>query len=184
MTLEIPLIVAIIAGLITSIGWFVSHRNNQTSQRRKDQLDLVNKQLSDLYGPLYISCESGRAAYFSLLKKLGREGGIFNEQRPASDDEVREWFHWMKHVLAPMNEHRHQLIMKSSHLIIEEQVPRCFLEFAAHVAGYRAVLAKWETGDFSERYPHYAFPDELDKYAEATFTVLKKKQAKLLGELR
>jgi hypothetical protein len=88
MSLEIPILVALLTGLVTAIGWLVAYRNAQVVQRRKDQLELVNKQIADLYGPLYVSCESGKSAYQALLKKLGRTKGVFNEDRPASDEEV------------------------------------------------------------------------------------------------
>jgi hypothetical protein len=76
MTMQTALLVAIIAATVTAIGWYTSYRSTQALAFCKDRLEFANKQLSELYGPLHISCESGRAAYKTLLKKLGRNTGI------------------------------------------------------------------------------------------------------------
>jgi hypothetical protein len=181
--MELTLLVALVAAAATALGWLVTYWFNRSLAMRKDHLDLVNRQLSDLYGPLYLSCKAGRAAYETLLSKVGRTKGIFDEESPPTDDEVREWFHWMKTVLGPINDRREELILKSSHLILEDQVPKCIVDFASHAAAYRALLSKWEQGDLSERYSTVPFPDELDNYAEVSFRKLKQEQARLLKRL-
>jgi len=163
--------------------WFKKKNDDRETALRKDRLELVNRQLSELYGPLLVSCEVGRSAYQALLRKLRRPNGIFHPDPPPTEAEIKEWFHWMVNVLNPINERREQLILEKCHLIKEEKVPDCFLEFSAHVAGYRAILAKWKANDYTERFSVHDFPRALDAYARAAFTELKLEQGRLLGLL-
>jgi hypothetical protein len=181
--METTLIVALIAAGVAVAGWISTYRSNRALALRKDQLDLVNRQLSDLYGPLYVSCKAGHVAYFTLLDKLGRKRGLFEEDTPPSECEIREWYHWMKNVLGPINDRREELVLKNCHLILEETLPKCITDFASHAAAYRAVLAKWESSDFGEHYATVPFPVELDAYAERSFSKLKKEQHELLAKI-
>jgi len=182
--METALLTALLAVLVTAIGWVVSHRYTRILAHRKDHLELVNQQLAEFYGPLHISCEAGLAAYKALLKKLGRTEGIFNAGSKPTEEELKEWFHWMRHVLRPLNDLREELILQKSHLIREDRMPDEILRFVAHVATYRAILAKWEEGDFSELYSPIEFPASLGSYAASSFATLKAEQARLIGLLR
>jgi hypothetical protein len=177
----IPLYAALVAALVASIGWVVSYRQAQTSQLRKDRLDLINRQLSEFYGPLHVACVAGEAAYKTLLAKLGRTD-IFDP--PPTEEEVKEWFHWMKNVLMPLNEIREKIILEKLHLLKETEAPREILTFASHVAAYRALMAKWEKGDFREQYAQADFPRELGAYAARSFAELKQEQQRLIGLLK
>jgi hypothetical protein len=181
--MDIALLAAVIAALVTAVGWYMSHLSNRAIEVHKSQLELVNRQLAELYGPLHVSCKAGQAAYETLLRKLGRKSGIFDEDNPPSEADVREWFHWMKNVLGPINDRRETLILNNCHLILESAAPQCLIDFASHTAAYRAILAKWEADDFSEHYSLVPFPVEIDAYAEASFKKLKARQAKLLSLL-
>lgn len=181
--METALVVATLTAIVTAAGWYASYRSAHAMALRKDRLEYVNRQLSELYGPLYISCEAGQAAYHTLLRKLGRTEGIFECENPPTDEEVEEWFYWMKHVLWPINERRDELILKKSHLLVEQSIPTCITEFSAHVASYRALFAKWDAGDFSERYSTVAFPEHLGDYVEKSFSQLKAEQSRLLASL-
>lgn len=181
--METALAVAVLAGIVTAIGWYATHRSNRALALRKDRLEFVNKQLSELYGPLHISCKAGKTAYTTLLKKLNRTSGIFEQKKHPSEEEIKEWFHWMKNVLGPINERRDALILGNCHLLIEDKVPDCIIDFSSHVAAYRAILAKWENNDYQEHYSTVPFPQDLDKYAEDSFAKLKVEQARLLSML-
>lgn len=181
--MDTSLIIALLTAGVTAIGWFSTYKGGRALALRKDQLDFVNRQLSELYGPLYVSCKAGHAAYYTLLSKLGRTKGIFEEDVQPTEEEIREWYHWMKTVLGPINDRREDLILRSCHLIREEQIPECIIDFVSHVSAYRAVLAKWEKEDFGERYSTVPFPVGLDCYVEEAFATLKREQQALLARI-
>jgi hypothetical protein len=179
------LTVAISAAAVaaTMIGWQVTAWHARKAQRLKDQLDHVNKQLAEFYGPLYVSCQAGKTAYDRLLKKVGRKSGIFDPP-PADENTKREYFLWMRHVLTPLNDFREKLILEKAYLTRESYTPTEILEFVSHVATYRAILAKWAVNDFTEEYSKVEFPQALDEYAERSFKQLKADQARLMGLLK
>jgi hypothetical protein len=48
------------------------------------------------------------------------------------------------------------------------------------VVGYKAVLAKWAEGDYSERRSTIGWPPEFDLYVERSYNALKARQTQLL----
>jgi hypothetical protein len=53
--------------------------------------------------------------------------------------------------------------------------------FIAHQAGYKALLAKWKMGDFSEAVSIIPFPTEISNYAKISYQELKKEQLKIIA---
>jgi hypothetical protein len=144
--------------------------------RRRDKLKLVNKRINEFYGPLYVASEAGNIAYRSLLK---RQGKVVSE--PILDTELKEWMLWMNTIFMPLNDIREKVIIEKAHLIIEEQMPQCLLDFVTHVVGYKAVMARWAEGDFSERRSSIGWPPEFDHYVKQSYAALKAEQAHLMN---
>jgi hypothetical protein len=80
----------------------------------------------------------------------------------------------------PLNDEREKIIIKKAYLIIEEQMPQCLLDFVTHVVGYKAVMARWAEGDYTERRSTIGWPPEFDVYVERSYAALKAKQTLLL----
>jgi hypothetical protein len=165
---------------LTFLGYMATYFNARILARKKDQLELVNKRLHEFYGPLYVSCKVGRMAFDTLGKKLSKD--VFRVAE-ASEAELDVWFVWMSTVFMPLNDLREKLIIEKAHLIIEEEMPPCLLDFVTHVVGYKAVLVNWSKGDHSEKTSLIAFPKALDEYAVASYAMLKNQQARLLRSL-
>jgi phage gp29-like protein len=94
---------------------------------------------------------------------------------------MREWRLWVAEVLMPMNLSQEKIILNSAHLIREQEVPECLLNFVAHIAAWKAVLKKWEVGDFSEQFSLVAYPTEVADYAASAYRELKAEQLRLIG---
>jgi hypothetical protein len=75
---------------------------------------------------------------------------------------------------------REKVIIEKAYLIIEERMPQCLLDFVTHVVGYKAVLAKWGDGDYSERRSTIGWPPEFDVYVKRSYAALKAEQTELL----
>jgi len=87
---------------------------------------------------------------------------------------------WMTTIFMPLNDIREKVIIEKAHLIVEEQMPQCLLDFVTHVVGYKAVLSKWAEGDFSERRSTIGWPPEFDAYVRRSYQALKTEQTHLL----
>jgi hypothetical protein len=161
--------------LLALVGYLATFMSAQMLARRKDKLELVNRRLNEFYGPLYVASQAGNIAYRSLLKKQGK-----TQSFPILDSEMKEWMLWMTTIFMPLNDEREKIIIKKAYLIVEEQMPQCLLDFVTHVVGYKAVVAKWAEGDYSERHSTIGWPPEFDVYVERSYAALKAKQTYLL----
>lgn len=167
--------------LLAVIGLVAKYFYDLRLAKRKDRLDLVNRQLNDFYGPLYISTKASVRAIDALKNRLG-QSAIFVDRNHPTERELEEWKIWLPSVLMPFNEFKENLILKNSHLIRESEIPDCLLKFVAHVAAYKAVLKKWEKDDYSQILSVIDFPADLDAYATKSYTSLKKEQSILIGK--
>src|SRR5579862_4715262 len=161
--------------LVAFTGYAITFLSAHMLARRRDKLDLVNKRINEFYGPLYVASQAGNIAYRSLLKKQGK-----TQSEPITDADLKDWVLWMRTIFIPLNEIREKIIIENAHLIIEEQMPQCLLDFVTHVVGYKAVLARWAEGDYSERRSTIGWPPEFDLYVERSYKALKAEQTRLL----
>ncbi|MDE3187956.1 MAG: hypothetical protein KGM96_10600 [Acidobacteriota bacterium] len=166
---------AILTVILAFAGYLVTFLSARMLARRRDKLRLVNKRLNEFYGPLYVASQAGHIAYRSLLKRQGKE-----KSEPIRDEDLKEWILWMNTIFMPLNDIREKIIIQKAYLIIEEEIPQCLLEFVTHVVGYKAVMAKWAEGDFSERRSTIGWPPEFDHYVRRSYAALKAEQTRLL----
>ncbi len=159
-------------------GYLVTFMFTRMMARRADLLRMVNERLNEFYGPLYVASQAGNIAYRSLLQKQGK-----TQSFPILDSELAEWVLWMKTIFMPLNDIREKIIIEKAHLIVEEQMPRCLLDFVTHVVGYKAVLAKWAEGDYTERRSTIGWPPEFDIYVERSYQALKAEQTRLMHNM-
>ena len=118
---------------------------------------------------------AGNIAYNSLLKKQGK-----TQCHPIRDEDLKEWVLWMTTIFMPLNDVREKIIIENAHLIVEEQMPQCLLDFVTHVVGYKALLADWAEGNYAERRSTIGWPPEFDAYVERSYQALKAEQTRLL----
>lgn len=156
-------------------GYLVTFTSTRMMARRADRLRLVNQRLNDFYGPLYVATVAGNIAYNSLLKKQGKK-----QCHPVRDEDLKEWVLWMKTIFMPLNDVREKIIIENAHLIVEEQMPQCLLDFVTHVVGNKAMLSKWAEGDYTERRSTIGWPPEFDLYVERSYRALKAEQTRLM----
>ncbi|HMG87021.1 MAG TPA: hypothetical protein VK574_14910 [Terracidiphilus sp.] len=166
---------AILTVILALSGYFITSLSTHMLARRRDKLDLVNKRINEFYGPLYVASEAGNIAYRSLLKRQGKE-----KSDPILDSEMKEWTLWMNTIFMPLNDIRERVIIEKAHLIVEERMPQCLLDFVTHVVGYKAVLARWAEGDYSERRSTIGWPPEFDIYVRHSYAALKTEQTQLM----
>jgi hypothetical protein len=157
------------------LSYLVSFLSTRMMARRADMLKLVNMRLNEFYGPLYVASQTGNIAYRSLLERQGKAQSF-----PIRDEELKEWVLWMETIFMPLNDIREKIIIEKAYLVIEEEMPHCLLDFVTHVVGYKAVMARWAEGDYSERRSTIGWPPEFDGYVERSYKALKAEQMALV----
>jgi hypothetical protein len=166
---------AVLTIVLAFAGYLVTFMITRMMARRADRLRLVNQRLNDFYGPLYVATVAGNIAYNTLLKKQGKA-----QCHPIRDEDLGEWVLWMKSIFMPLNDVREKIIIENAHLIVEEQMPQCLLDFVTHVVGYKAMLSKWAENDYTERRSSIGWPPEFDAYVERSYQALKAEQTRLM----
>jgi hypothetical protein len=176
--LSIPSILqnaAILTIIVAFAGYAITFLSAHMLARRRDKLELVNRRINEFYGPLYVASQAGNIAYRSLLKKQGK-----TKSDPITDEEMKDWMLWMRTIFMPLNDIRERIIIEKAHLIIEEHMPQCLLDFVTHVVGYKAVLRQWADGDYTERRSTIGWPPEFDQYVTRSYAALKAEQMQLM----
>ena len=172
--MDTTLITVSVTILLAAAGYIATYLNGLRLARRKDRLDRVSKQLSDFYGPLLALSRATERSWSAFVDAHG--------SMPSAEDRKAHFRLWMREVFMPLNIRMVDVVTNKADLLDEPYVPELLLELCAHVASYRAILKRWEEGDFSETAAKIPFPGpDLNAYAERTFARLKAEQNDLLG---
>jgi hypothetical protein len=165
---------------VAVLGAFLSYLYARRQERRKARLERLNAQLQEFYGPLYALFEANRIAHLEFVKTL-REGTttLFDEKvEPLSEEELRLWRLWAESAHQHRSIPAYKVIINKAHLLIEDKMPPCLLQFCAHKAGYDVVIERWKQGDYTEHLSVVRHPgDALHDYLQRSFIELKRKQA-------
>lgn len=166
-------------------GYLATYFNSLRLAQRQQRLERVNRQLGELYGPLY-GLSGAETAVWQIFRSIYRPGlHFFSEEDPPSKADLEAWRLWMTTVFAPINNRMYEIVLSKSDLLIEIEMPQCLRDLCAHVVGYQMVIKKWEQGDFSENLSLLAFPQaELATYVSKSYNALKMEQAMLMGKVR
>jgi len=175
---------------VAFVGYFIQHLYALRLQVRKDQLDRVNAQLRQFYGPLLAVVSATKSSFSAFLINYSPAHSATSEGIQSLRDaivkdingpEAKEYRLWMKEILMPLNTRASELLINNADLFDAPQMPHFFLELVAHVSSFRVLLKKWEMGDFSKNFADVPYPNEIHYYIVAEFTRLKQIQARLLG---
>jgi hypothetical protein len=183
LNVVVPLMVTV---FVAATGYAATYLTNLRLERRKDRLERVNRQLSELYGPLYAQSEAVDRAW---SKFIARHGPVWSLAVPTTAEHAATWRLWMSTVFMPLNRRMVELVVSHADLLREETIPGPLKELCAHVACYEPVLTRWQEDGFDsiDVDDHVSiagvFPRaELDSYLREAFDSLKLEQARLLAQ--
>lgn len=143
VALGVPAFVAI-------VGLSAAYLTNLRLAQRAAQLERVNNQLSDFYGPLYALVSASNISWNAFRQAHRPHGAYWDPRNPASDADAAAWRLWMAQVFMPFNRQMRDLVINKAQLLDEDRTPGCLLTLCAHVATYEAIMSQWASGDFSE----------------------------------
>ena len=168
---------------LTFLTYRVTKQNELELARRRERLELVDRMINQFYGPLYIATKAGARAHKALQNKMGKKD-LFPQNEMPNERVLAEWRYWVQSVFVTLNQLREDVILQNAHLIRETEIPECLLDFIAHASAYKTMVAKWNSGDYSEYIPVLGFPQEIAEYSEKSYVALKTEQAELIGWLK
>jgi hypothetical protein len=159
--------------------------NDLKVAQRRGRLERINQQLRLLYGPLYATDQAAKTVWIQFRAKYRPDKeSYWRSEPPPTKEEAEAWRLWMAEVFMPLNLVLEKTVVENADLLIEQRIPDCLLLLGAHVSAYKAVLKRWENGDYTEHTPLVNYPwKDVSAYVEKSFMKLKREQAKLLGRL-
>ncbi|MBE9159203.1 hypothetical protein IQ265_20530 [Nodosilinea sp. LEGE 06152] len=185
--MEPSIVVAIVAGSVTAIGWMVNHVLTDHREREKRQteasLKYVEKQLEELYGPLAFLLYEGRQTFQDLLDTLGRNY-VFMHGNSLSKEDLKTWLFWAEYSFLPKNEKIRELLVCKTHLIEGSRFPESYVTFLNHHSSWFIQHQRWK--EESVAYSWHSkinWPIEFEQEIIQTFERLKAKHSALLGKL-
>ncbi|MEE4302276.1 MAG: hypothetical protein V2J24_22745 [Pseudomonadales bacterium] len=181
----IALLGLVVTVLLAVLGWLFVFLNGRADAARAARLERIDRQLRDLYGPLYVRLEAGNRvwrAFWAAHRPAHGADRYFGPGLELSEAERATWRLWMKHVFEPMNAAAETTILQHVDLLESDAIPDAFVDALAHIAAFRAVLARWEVGDFSEHVSVHDWPHAgLMAVVEPELQRLKARQRALLA---
>jgi len=182
----IKIVPVVAAVMVAVLGWLITYFHKWYFDRRANKLDRVNRQLRELYGPLYARLMAGNSAWEAFWNKhrpVHGKNSYFEGGAQVTEKEKEVWRTWMINVFEPYNAEIENLILKNIDLLDSDKIPQSFIAALAHIAAYKAVLADWKAGDFSNHVSVNKWPSkELLSMVEPEYAKLKSMQRGLLGK--
>lgn len=139
---------ALVTVLLAVLGYLATYLNNVRLGQRQARLDRVNRQLSELYGPMLAILGANARAFEHFSEDYDFSYGLFRGGPPTEEDH-KQWRRWVTTVFAAQNERLHEIILTKSDLLVDDHMPSSLLDFCSHVLGYKVVMLEWEEGDYT-----------------------------------
>ena len=117
--------------LVAFAGFLATYLNNLQLSQRQERLARLNKQMSDLYGPLFAVTGTLDIAWRTFRSNYRVGVSYFHDETSeATEAEKEAWQSWMTNVFAPHNERLYELIVNHTDLLIEDTMPDALLQCA------------------------------------------------------
>lgn len=170
--------------LVAGLGYLFTYFNGLRLSQRKDRLERIDRQLRELYGPLFAIDRASTRAWAAFRSRYRPGGAFWGTASSPTEEEAAAWRLWMTEVFMPLNLEMTQIITEHADLLEESEMPDVLLDLCAHVYAYKPVIKAWELGDYSLHTSIINFPNALRHYTSESYVKLKREQARLLGKLK
>jgi hypothetical protein len=175
--IPISAIIVLISGII---GYFIKYYINKRLQKLNRTLEYIDKQINEFYWPLYVFTNAGKTLFNEIFDKCDKTGFVENS---GSKKPVLEWRLWVEEIFIPMNEKIEKLIFEKSHLVVEDTIDPCFIEFLDHSAQYKVLVKQWSLDVFLNFHTEKKYPKALKTYIEDRLAKLRKEQRRIREKL-
>ncbi|MFM0521836.1 hypothetical protein PQR08_30895 [Caballeronia jiangsuensis] len=124
----------LVSALVFIVGWFVAHdlaaRRDLSARRENGKRGHIERQISELYGPLLGLIEDSGATFDIAARKLlcNDRGGIDFHRFSPEDD--RFWRYFIERYFIPINAQIRMLIRTKMHLLEDGRLSDSFAEFS------------------------------------------------------
>ncbi len=178
----LPLVIPLLLALC---GYLFTYFYGMRQEGRKSRLARINEQLNQFYGPLLAIVQSSQQAWENFIGKYDDNPDFYKKQHNPTPEQVAEFHNWMRTVFMPNNNQLHNIIVNSTSLLIEDEIPRVLLDLMAHIMEFRINFEARpdehaEVAESRSKYPG----QPLLKYCEKSFRDLKSEQIRIIKKGR
>ncbi len=163
-----------IAILVTLIGVWVQTKSKRDDENKKNHLERISRQISELYMPLHTQYEKGDKNWYSFKDLYG----------DPIDFDNPHYTDWASMVFKNTNICMRDIITKKADLIIGSKIPKCLLDFSSWADAFEIYLHAHDKKNFNNADWKDALkghPEvQMQAYLSASVEVLKKQQNLLL----
>ena len=198
--MDILLSLTPIIGLIMVVlGWVVTHylslksesirkRNEFEMEKIKWRKEFIDKQISELYGPIYALITEGDVMFSRILWQLGRRSVIPRDKSfyDLPEDEQKIWIHYVDTYKIKSQMKMVEIMRNNLHLVYKSDLPtslpyKIFLDYSL---GWELLDNQKRNGVPNYYEYHYVFnyPEEFNRHIETTLNLLLKEQSALVKE--
>ncbi|WP_059009722.1 hypothetical protein [Streptomyces specialis] len=178
--MDVTLAAALIAAVVTAGGWLANHllatRAERLRRRREARLAHVERQLSELYGPLFFLVHEGKSSFEDFCRNLGRPY-VFGPGGTITPEDLDVWLFWVDQDFMPRNQEVQRLLSSKAHLIVGETMPDSYLAFMDHYNSWRVSHLRWREKGVPYRWTAATnWPVEFGRDVITTYAELKRLQ--------
>jgi hypothetical protein len=139
------LIGGVVTAAVASLAAFIAGRR---TDRLRGQLDYVNSQLREFYGPLLAIAETSEQAWTAFKTRYNPEADLeanfWDPAHPPSRAARVAYKHWMGALFFPLDDKLVNIIVARADLLIDAGMPQCLTDLCAHTLTLKAVLDTWD----------------------------------------
>jgi len=183
-------------GLVLVVfGWIVPYRQSKTidDRRRKNEQELeiirwkkefIDRQISELYGPIYALILESDIQFSRILYQLGRRV-VFKDGQDFDNLPEREqkiWKHYVDTYKIDSQLRMVEIFRKNIHLVYKSEIPTEYKYFLDYSLGWELLSNQSSSGVHNYYGYHYLYnyPIGFNRYVKKTLDILQKEQAALL----
>lgn len=151
------LIGALVGGTVTMLGWFanyhLSRKKEMETHRRETSQQHLERQIEELYGPLWGLIQQSEAVYDVACQRLPSANGKvtpteFNEQ------ESKIWNYLKDAFFLPINIQIAELLRTKVYLVESSEIPISFKDFLSYQAQFEVLHRLWKDKEIDSKQIH------------------------------
>jgi hypothetical protein len=159
-------------------------KNEEDAEKIRWKKDLIDRQISDLYGPIYALIVEGDITFSRILYQLGRKHIIPKDKSfyDLPENEQKIWVHYVDTYKIPSQMKMIEIMRNNLHLIRNSELPTCYKDFLDYSLGWEMLDNQKRNGvpNYYEYHYAYNYPREFNRYIRSTLEALLNEQAQLI----
>jgi len=188
MQIPLPIIAAItgalVAGSFGLLTFILLLRNEKRKRREEAGLRHLQRQIEELYGPLYGLDRFVKAV--NEIELLRIPASARDEKGRPKDEEGGTVIRFFReHYYLPLNEERMELIRTKVYLLDSDDIPESFTEFIKHAAQLDCFHTLWKEADIKTYgIKPIEYPAEFSSDVERTLDELRREYNEYIRRMK